>query len=155
MTPRRVSGARRRTGFTLWEMTVVLMVLAVATGLAAPALVSFGTEKPRTSADRLTDLLGDARRLAITSAVDVRVTIDPTTGHYRVDSIGSFGMGLVAKDSLELGLTDALETTLPRLRYLFRASGTAFGDSVVVRGVDSTRAVFVDRFSGVAYAVAR
>lgn len=145
----------RRRGFTLWEMTIVLMVLAVVTGLAAPALVSFGADRPKTAAGLLMDLLRDARRVAIQHNVDVRVVVDPKSGHFRADSTGVTGAGIIAEDSLGFGLTEALETDLPRLSYLFRATGAAFGDSVTVRGGDSTRVVFVDRFSGVAYAVAR
>lgn len=146
---------RRRRGFTLFEMTIVLMVLAIVTGLSVPAMVRFGARDAGTGSDRLIELLTNARRLAIQRAVQVDLVIDPETGHYRVDSTGVGGMGLVAEDTLDLAITDALETDLPRLRYRFRVTGAAFGDTVVIRGADSTRVLQVDRWSGVAHAIAR
>ena len=44
-TPTNARNVRlqRRTGFTLWELTMVLLIMAIAATLAAPALARFGT----------------------------------------------------------------------------------------------------------------
>jgi prepilin-type N-terminal cleavage/methylation domain-containing protein len=35
---------RTRSGFTLWELTMVLMVMAIGATLAAPAFARFGND---------------------------------------------------------------------------------------------------------------
>jgi Tfp pilus assembly protein FimT len=132
-----------------------MLIMAIAATLAAPAFVSFGADKNQTSADILMKLLRDARALAIERAVVTTVIVDPKTGHYRVDTTSSFGTGRVAEDTLRFGASEGLETDLPRLRYVFRPTGAAFADSVIIRGSDSTRLVIVDTWSGVAHATAR
>ena len=48
-----------------------------------------------------------------------------------------------------------LVTPLPRLTFVFKPTGAAFADTVVVRGTTSSVLVGVDPWSGVAYAAAR
>jgi Tfp pilus assembly protein FimT len=139
----------------LWEIATVMLIMAIAATLAAPAYVRFGEEKNQTSADRLVKLLHDTRALAIEHAVVATLVIDPASGHFRVDTTSSFGTGKAVEDTLHFGATEGLVTDLPRLRYVFRATGAAFADSVIVRGSDSTRAVLVDPWSGAANAIAR
>jgi prepilin-type N-terminal cleavage/methylation domain-containing protein len=146
---------RERRGFTLWEIATVMLIIAITASLAAPAFVEFGATRTPTSADALLKLLHDTRAIAIEHSVEARLVIDPKTGHYRVDTSSSFGAGRVAEDSLRLAANEGLITDLPRLRFVFRATGAAFGDSVTVRGSDSTRLVTVDTWSGVAHAISR
>lgn len=149
------SGRRVPVGFTLWEIATVMLIMAIAATLAAPAYVRFGEGRDQTSTDLLLKLLHDTRALAIAKSVEATLVIDPVTGHYRVDTTSSFGTGRVAEDTLHFGTTEGLVTELPRLRYIFRATGAAFADSVHVRGSDSTRVILVDGWSGVANAIAR
>jgi prepilin-type N-terminal cleavage/methylation domain-containing protein len=146
---------RSRAGFTLWEMATVLLIIAITASLAAPAFVRLGQDKSLTSADRLMKLLHDTRSVAIKYAVETTLLIDPKSGHFRVDTTSIAGSGSVAEDTLHLGAIESLETDLPRLRYVFRPTGAAFADSVIVHGADSTRLVIVDPWSGVAHAKAR
>jgi prepilin-type N-terminal cleavage/methylation domain-containing protein len=149
-----MTGARR-SGFTLWEIATVLLIIAIVATLTAPAFVELGQDRPQTSEDILVKVLRDTRTLAIEHAVEATLLIDPKTGHYRVDTTSSFGTGRVVEDTLRFGATEGLESDLPRLRYVFRPTGAAFGDSVTVRGEDSTRVVVVDTWSGVPHAIAR
>jgi prepilin-type N-terminal cleavage/methylation domain-containing protein len=146
---------RRRAGFTLWEIATVMLIMAIVATITVPAYVHFGEDREPTSLDLLLKVLHDTRALAIEHSVEATLLIDPVSGHYRVDTTSSFGTGLAAEDSLKFGVTEGLETSLPRLRYTFRPSGAAFGDSVIVRGIDSTRVLIVDTWSGVAHATAR
>ena len=146
---------RARRGFTLWEMAMVMVILAVLTAIAVPAIVSFGADRPRSSTDQLLDLVNDSRRVAIRHKVMTTLLLDPESGHYRVDTVGSNGLGAVVEDTLDIGASEVLETDLPRLRFMFRPTGAAFGDTVVIKGTDATRVLMVDRWSGVAYARAR
>ena len=146
---------RRRAGFTLWEIATVMLIMAVVATLTAPAYVKLGEERDKTSVDVLLKLLRDTRALAIEKTVEATLIIDPETGHFRVDTTSAFGSGRVTEDTLRFAATEGLQSTLPRLRYIFRPTGAAFGDSVLVRGSDSTRVVIVDTWSGMAHAIAR
>jgi Tfp pilus assembly protein FimT len=146
---------RARAAFTLWEIATVLLIVAIIAGLTAPAFVRLGQQETPTSTDALIKLLRDTRTLAIEHAVEARLIIDPKSGHYRVDTTSSFGSGPVAEDTLRFAASEGLESTLPRIRYVFRATGAAFGDSVIIHGVDSTRVLTIDTWSGVPHAIAR
>jgi Tfp pilus assembly protein FimT len=146
---------RRRVGFTLWEIATVLLILAIVATLTAPAYAKLGEGQDQTSADMLIKLLRDTRSLAIEHSVEATLLIDPESGHYRVDTASSFGSGRVAEDTLRFAATEGLESSLPRVRYVFRSTGAGFGDSVIVRGSDSTRVIVLDTWSGVPHAIAR
>jgi prepilin-type N-terminal cleavage/methylation domain-containing protein len=146
---------RHRAGFTLWEIATVLLILAIVASLTAPAYVKLGEEQDQSSADMLMKLVRDTRSLAIAHAVEATLIIDPETGHYRVDTTSSFGSGRVAEDTLHFSATEGLESDLPRIRYVFRSTGAGFGDSVIVRGGDSTRVILIDTWSGIPNAIAR
>ena len=146
---------RARAGFTLMEMAIILVILTVAAAVVIPALSDLGRTRGTTTTDAVLTLLRTARQIAIQQSATVTVLLDPQTGHFRVDSVSATGAGLVIEDSLRLGASDQLETDQPRLRYVFTPSGAAFSDSLVIRGTDSTRTLFVDVWSGIAYAVAR
>jgi prepilin-type N-terminal cleavage/methylation domain-containing protein len=153
-----------RRGFTLIEMIVVMIIIGIAAGLAAPALARIvGFPQKGTTAVVL-QLLHDARQFAILHGVTLTLDLDPKTGHFRADTSGVGGAGTVIEDSLRLGATEKLETVgflgiSPnpelRLRYIFFPSGAAIGDSMVIRGSDSTRGIFIDKWSGLAYTVPR
>jgi len=146
---------RARPGFTLWEIATVLLIIAIVASLTAPAFVRLGEERDKTSEDILVKLLRDTRSLAIENSVEATLLIDPENGHYRVDTTSSFGSGRVVEDTLHFAAADKLESSAPRIRYVFRPTGAAFGDSVIVRGSDSTRVLLIDTWSGMPHAIAR
>jgi prepilin-type N-terminal cleavage/methylation domain-containing protein len=146
---------RTRRGFTLLEVGLVLAILAIATALAVPAAARLGADKPHTSADAILGLLHDARKEAIDRNVTCTLLLDPLTGRYQLDTTGLSGSGTRASGSIELGISATLTTDLPRLRYIFRPTGAAFADTVLVRGGGRTMLVSVDPWSGVAHADAR
>ena len=146
---------RARRGFTLWEIATVLLIVAVVASLTAPAFVKLGEEREKTSEEVLVKLLHDTRSLAIEHSVEATLIIDPETGHFRVDTTSSFGSGRVIEDTLHFAAAEGLESNLPRIRYVFRPTGAAFGDSVTLRGSDSTRLLVIDTWSGRPHAIAR
>jgi prepilin-type N-terminal cleavage/methylation domain-containing protein len=141
-----------RSGFTLWELTMVLLVMAIAASLAAPAFARFGTDQPAGAADRLIGLLRDAHKASIDFNATVTLRMDPKTLKYQLDTSGVSGSGRLAEGTLDLGLTQTLVTDEPRLTYVFRPSGVAFADTVIVRGGNVPLVVRVDPWSGVARA---
>ena len=150
---RRTQGDR--AGFTLWEIATVLLIITIVATLTAPAFVKMGEERDKTSAELVIKLLRDTRTLAIEHAVEATLLIDPETGHFRVDTTSSFGSGRVAEDTLRFAAAEGMESNLPRVRFVFRPTGAAFGDSVRVRGSDSTHVILLDIWSGVPRAIAR
>lgn len=144
-----------RRGFTLWETALVLAVLSITLLLAAPALTEFGTNKAKSDAEGLLELLRVARREAISSGTMVAVRLDPTSGRFRIDTSGVAGQAVFATGTLQLGGATTLVTDLARLQFLFQPTGAVFADSVGVRGPSGTVMVLVDGWSGVAHADAR
>lgn len=131
---------------------MVLLVLAIAATLAAPAFARFGADQPTNGADAMLGLLRDARKAAIAFNADVTVRLDPATLDYSVDTSGTNGSGAYASGVLDLGSAQTLVTDQPRLQYVFRATGAAFADTVVVRGGRMPLVVRVDPWSGIARA---
>ena len=143
---------RTRRGFTLWELTMVLLVMAVAATLAAPAFTRLGTERPPGAADAMLGLLHDAHKAAVDYNATVTLRLDPKTLKYQADTSGVNGSGVLAAGQLDLGLEQTLVTDLPRLQYVFRPTGAAFADTVMIRGASVPFVVRVDPWSGVARA---
>jgi Tfp pilus assembly protein FimT len=134
---------------------MVLLIMAIAMSLAAPAFSRLGTERPATAADAMIGLLHDTRKAAIDFNAVATLRLDPRTLRYQIDTSGTNGFGMLAKGTLDLGLTQSLFTDQPRLQYVFKPTGAAFADTVVVRGGEVPLVVRVDPWSGVARADSR
>ena len=72
-----------------------------------------------------------------------------------MDTTGAYGTGLYADGTLAMSTYETLETSLKRLRYMFRPSGAALGDTVAIRGGEYAVTIVVDPWSGYAAAYAR
>jgi prepilin-type N-terminal cleavage/methylation domain-containing protein len=154
-TTKRDARVQRRTGFTLWELTMVLVIMAIAATLAAPALARFGTEQPPGGADAMLGLLRDTRKAAIQFNATATLRLDPKTLSYEVDTAGAFGMAPLARGTLDLGMASTIRTDQPRLQFVFEPTGAAFADTAVVNGGPIPLIVRVDPWSGVARADSR
>jgi prepilin-type N-terminal cleavage/methylation domain-containing protein len=144
-----------RRGFTLWELTMVLLVMAIAATLSAPAFGRLGTEQPSKGADRILGLLHDARKAAFDFNATVTLRLDPKTRKYQLDTATWRGKGTLAAGILDVGTTETLVSDLPRLVYVFRPSGAAYADTLVVHGGETPLVVRVDPWTGVARADAK
>jgi Tfp pilus assembly protein FimT len=135
---------------------MVLLVMAIGATLAAPAFARLGADRASNGgADAMVGLLHDARKAAMDHDAVVTLRLDPTTLAYQADTSTAAGFGTIAAGVLDLGLTARLETTQPRLQYVFQPTGAAYADTVVVRGGDRPLVVRVDPWSGVARADSR
>ena len=150
-----MTSAPRRRGFTLWELTMVLLVLAIAGTLAVPAFARFGTEQPSQGADGVLGLLRDARKASLDYDATVTLRLDPKTLKYQADTSTAAGVGVLAEGVLDMGLKETLVSDQARLLYIFQPTGAAFADTVVVHGGDVPLVVRVDPWSGVARADSR
>jgi prepilin-type N-terminal cleavage/methylation domain-containing protein len=144
----RTAGSGLRPGFTLWEMSIVLAISAVAAMLVIPAWSNLGENQPPEAGNMITSLLRDARRVAISNRQTVVVRVDPVSGMFRVDTTGTAGTGLYGDGTLTVNAWESLETDLVRLTFVFRPTGAAWGDSVLVRGAEQTIVVSLNPWTG-------
>lgn len=82
----RMRSARHNFGaFTLLELVLVLLILAVMAGLVAPSLRGFATGRQTThTASQLVALARWARSQAIADGTTYRLTLDPAAGTFCV-----------------------------------------------------------------------
>jgi prepilin-type N-terminal cleavage/methylation domain-containing protein len=146
---------RSRRAFTLLETAIVLAVMAVGAVLVAPAIARLGSEQQRQPAAELLTLLRNSRRAAIDRNIVVTLRLDPVSGHYRADTTGANGAGVMAEGVLQLEASETLDARLLRFVWVFRPTGAALGDTVLVRAANQSVMVAVDHWSGVARADAR
>lgn len=150
----RPASTRRQRGHTLWEVLLVLAVMATIGAIVAPAVVtpasSNRTDVART-AQGLVDLLMHARSTAMERGTGVRVVLDPNTAHVWTFALDRGELRLVGDDRLAQGANVELVANGPRVRFTFDASGTASGQRLMVRGMSGSRRIVVDPWSGAAH----
>jgi len=134
---------------------MVLLVMAIAATLAAPAFARLVDDKPLEPADQVLGLLHDARKVAIDDHAIVTLRLDPKTLNYQLDTATASGSGTMTTGTLDLGLAATIASDQPRLQYVFQPTGAAFADTVVVRSGAVPLIVRVDPWSGVARADSR
>ena len=141
--------ARARHGFTLIEMIVVLIVIAVIAGLTAPAMMRMAApEVDASDAAPVAGLLRAARRQAIEGGSVVTLILDPEEARYRADTSGPRGSGRLSEGPISIGEDVTLESDSLRVRFTFRPDGSVFGDTVIVHGRYASARVSVDRWTG-------
>ena len=140
-------GARR--GFTLVEVIVVLIVVAIVGAIAVPELLramEVGADDGEVAP--LTALFREARRVSADRAVVVRVVLDPEGARYRADTSGVWGAGLLHEGEIELEPGVQMQSDSARLNFTFRPDGRVFADTVIVSGRWGSSMVTVDRWTG-------
>ena len=89
-------------GYTVIEVIVVLVLMAIAAALVAPAFVT-----PKGRAAAITEVLGQARALAIRRAETMELHIEPSWA-WRLDGTASQQTGPVATGTLKSAPAAAL-----------------------------------------------
>ena len=131
---------------------MVLLVMAIAATLTAPAFARLGTQQPTKGADQILGLLHDARKAALDYNATVTLRLDPKTRKYQLDTATVIGTGTLAAGILDMGTSETLVSDQPRLVYVFRPTGAAYADTVLVQGAEAPLIVRVDPWTGVARA---
>src|SRR4051812_28605578 len=102
---RRVS-PRRRGGFTLIELVLVMLLLCIILGMAVPQLRGFMSgSAARDSATQVIALAQYARAKAAANSVNYRLTFDPQNGEYWLSAGSVDGTGEFTRLSNDFGQT--------------------------------------------------
>ncbi|MGH7467668.1 MAG: GspH/FimT family pseudopilin [Longimicrobiales bacterium] len=149
-------------GFTLVEMTVVLIVLALMGALAVPAFKNWVEEDELTAATRQLELLFRlARDSAISTGKPVRVWMDSASGSVwltgqlndstlpAIPALRPPGqLAVVPGAPLELPSSVKIELSRARAQFRFSPSGAVFADSLVLRTPSTTRLITLHPWTG-------
>lgn len=131
-----------RSGFTLVEVVVVLLILGTVTAVTVPA---FRDAPPSSGVHRGVDevrrLLDRSRATARANGHAVTLTIDPQSGRWWLDRPRLTGR-------LDLPRDVALWSDAPRSRFLFAAGGASSASRFAVQGGGRTIPIVVDPFTG-------
>ena len=151
----RPASTRRQRGHTLWEMLLVLAIMATIGTIVAPAVMGpAGNNKTDVAraAQGLVDLLAHARSTAMDRGTSVHVVLDPNTAQVWTFALDRGELRLVGDDRLAPSASVELLANGPRVRFTFDASGTASGEPLMVRSESGARRIVVDPWSGAAHA---
>jgi prepilin-type N-terminal cleavage/methylation domain-containing protein len=142
---------RRRAGFTLVELLVVLFLLSVLAAMAVPSFFrTIVSARLRQSASDVRAVFGKARSLAAAGARERSVVFDPEKGEYGLDN-EAFRRGF--PDPIRLGrvVIAGEEHARGDARIRFFPDGTAEEAEVTVESGDGgTLRVRVDPLTGIA-----
>lgn len=144
MGQQREVAAGRSPGFTLLELILTLFVLALAAGLAAPAIGRTAeTIRARADVAAFTALLRHAHERAITTRQRLSVVVDP--GERRITVASEEG----EKEARTLEARVAVEASPPpALTVRFEPSGTSSGGEFRVSSGPARYRVTIDPVTG-------
>ena len=145
------ASTRMPKGHTLWEVLLVLAILGVVCGLAAPALrfTRAPSSDLRQARAELVALIQQARLLALQRATGVDIRIDPSTGNAWVFAAEGDTLRLIATSTLtHLPAVEVLAGAEPRLRYAITPDGQTFGGTIVLRRPNGTERISADPWTG-------
>jgi len=139
-----------RRGFTLIEILVVLLILALVGSVAIPGLATRATGAEAV-AEHVVAVLVAARAHAVDRGIRTAVLLDATSGRWVVlGTPGAWGGG----DTVRTGLLPLDGTALGSghadwVQVTFDAMGRAWGPPIDVRGADRRYTIRVHPWTGV------
>jgi prepilin-type N-terminal cleavage/methylation domain-containing protein len=154
-SPRR---PRHERGFTLIELVTCIVIIGLLAAVAGPKF--FGTQpfSERGYASEIASALRSARHVAVASACEVRITINPVTGYQAVQraSVGNDCLGAVWTTPVMLSNSAPLSgsppsgvTATPATIIIFDGKGQASSGAVLTIGSFTVRLDAVSGFVSV------
>jgi prepilin-type N-terminal cleavage/methylation domain-containing protein len=145
-----LSTSSGRAGISLLEVLVVLTIVSVVAGSVAPAIRRDISETAlEAEARQVKELVGRARRTAITRGVPITLTVDASGGRYWVIETASRMDSVIATGSLPMAPGVRLESTAPRAVLRFAPTGEVTrADVLVMRGSASSISISSAGWSG-------
>lgn len=134
-----MSARQARRGMTVIELVVVIAMIGIMAGVAAPSLASFDqrfTDRPDSAL--VDDLLRFGRKLAVERGAPVELTLDPESGRYWIDPPDS-------SDVLPLPESVTLVSRAGRIHVQFDPNGEISADGELVIRHGETAAAILGR----------
>jgi type II secretion system protein H len=138
-----------REGFTLVEMLIVIVILAIVSAVTIPALRSTPEDELTSSAGVVTSLMQRSRQTAVERGQTVALVVDAENARYwaTIESPGNAD-SLVSYGPIELATGATLTADTPRSRYVFAPSGAASGGPLVVRLNSRSGVITLNQWTG-------
>ena len=138
---------RARPGFTLLELLVVLVVIAITAAAAVPAFLSDSRATPeRQAATAIADALIRTRNSARESGAPATLVLSPSDGRFWITTRDSLATGVVPLGALTL-VGGAGGSNSDRIECRFDPAGPATPLAITAHGA-SDATVHVDGWSG-------
>ena len=128
---RRFNSETSRRGFTLLELVVVMLLMALGVSLITTSLGrGLGRRKPKAFVQQFTSLCRQARNQALASAQPVRITIDSDARRCWLDERKP---GLKIPDIIRIEVEDRVSAYSNQTDYqlIFFPDGSSTGDRLV------------------------
>jgi prepilin-type N-terminal cleavage/methylation domain-containing protein len=137
-----------RRAFTLVELMVVMVLMAIVGAVVIPAFLKSAVVDPTSQATQpIVQLLKFGKQQSVELGTSVRVMLDPATGAYSV--IANSVDTALAEGRLELPASTRILADSLRLRFLFEPSGVTFADSLIVSSSQGAALIRVNAWTGV------
>jgi|1185.fasta_scaffold1039435_2 general secretion pathway protein H len=141
--------ATARVGFTLVEMLVVIVILAIVSAVTVPALRSDPDDEVTTTAGVITRLLAQSRETAVRRGEAVDLIVDAENARYwavvaetgKRDSVLSYG-------AIAIPTGANVTADESRSRYTFLPTGGTSGGSLTLRMNSRAAVINLDRWTG-------
>jgi prepilin-type N-terminal cleavage/methylation domain-containing protein len=145
---------RRRAGFTLLELVVVIAILGLLAGLAIPRIAgTVARRRAEAAAVRIMNDIKHARRAAVAASTERKIVFDPTQNSYVLEDVTSAvnnaALYRVHLDRAPYGAALRYANFDGKLMLTFDGYGTPSADGMVVVGAGAHAfSVIVDAETG-------
>jgi general secretion pathway protein H len=139
--------ARQAAGFTLIEMMVALVVIALVIGVVPRLAAAVPSVRLRAAADELVSVLKDLHAEAIRRGGTTELVLDPAARLYRVSTEAMTRRLPSAIEDVGFK-SPAVENSQKAARVQFFADGSSSGGTIVLRHGTHSQGIGIDWLTG-------